>query len=219
MALPTAATTRRLAATTLPHFRGFPTEYWWCWASIGFLLGTMAICIGLFVAACTYLGGERRCTGVGSCTFLTGRCGHTLCIDVPAFVGQARLLHCRCTLQSPCKASGLPLSHPFPHPRPASTAPAVRRVLTPEALQEFELSRKKLITPQPSVTEEAPHVGGAEGCWSLCGARSAAVPNALSSCSMPSVDCAMQAGVGQGLGLGCWLVLSQRIKLHLAGRC
>lgn len=79
MALPTAATTRRLAATTLPHFRGFPTEYWWCWASIGFLLGTMAICIGLFVAACTYLGGERRCTGVGSCSVLKRWKVHTFC--------------------------------------------------------------------------------------------------------------------------------------------
>lgn len=38
-------------------------------------------------------------------------------------------------------------------------APTVRRVLTPQAVQEFELSRKALITPQHSVTEEAPQVG------------------------------------------------------------
>lgn len=66
-------------------FRGFPTEYWWVWASVGFLLASLAIILALFMAAATYLG-----------------------------------------------------------------APKQRRVLTPEALQDFQLSRQELIKPTPS---------------------------------------------------------------------
>ncbi|KAL4447582.1 hypothetical protein ABPG75_004801 [Micractinium tetrahymenae] len=75
-------------------FRGFPSEYWWVWASVGFLLVSLLAIVGLFLAAATYLG-----------------------------------------------------------------APKQRHVLTPEAVQDFELSRKELLTPQPSVTEETAERG------------------------------------------------------------
>lgn len=41
---------------------------------------------------------------------------------------------------------------PPPAP-PARAAPKQRHVLTPEAVQDFEMSRKELLTPQPSITE------------------------------------------------------------------
>ena len=64
--LPRACLCAHSPLRSLPTFhatrtcRGFPTEYWWCWASIGFILATLAVIIGLFVAAMTFLGGECR---------------------------------------------------------------------------------------------------------------------------------------------------------------
>lgn len=45
------------------HHRGFPSEYWWVWVSVGFVLGTLAIILALFVAALTYLSGESPGAG------------------------------------------------------------------------------------------------------------------------------------------------------------
>ncbi len=40
--------------------RGFPTEYWWVWASVGFVLGTLLlIVVPLFIATMTFIGGEQ----------------------------------------------------------------------------------------------------------------------------------------------------------------
>ena len=37
--------------------RGFPTQYWWCWAGVGFVLATTAIIVLLLIAALTFIGG------------------------------------------------------------------------------------------------------------------------------------------------------------------
>jgi hypothetical protein len=58
--------------------RGFPTEYWWVWASVGFVLGTLLlIVVPLFVATMTFIGGEihRRavlCSAVLHCAVVLG---------------------------------------------------------------------------------------------------------------------------------------------------
>ncbi|EFN59136.1 hypothetical protein CHLNCDRAFT_137957 [Chlorella variabilis] len=71
------------------QFRGFPTEYWWTWASVGFVLASLALLLLLFIATMTFIGAPRQ-----------------------------------------------------------------RRTITPEALQDFQLSRKELLTPQPSFAEQ-----------------------------------------------------------------
>jgi hypothetical protein len=39
--------------------RGLPTDYWWCWAAVGYVISTLLLIIlPLFVAALTFLGGE-----------------------------------------------------------------------------------------------------------------------------------------------------------------
>lgn len=48
------------------RFRGFPSDYWWCWAAVGFVLGSGALIFGLLVLAMTVLAGEgRRLVGDG----------------------------------------------------------------------------------------------------------------------------------------------------------
>lgn len=43
------------------EFRGFPTEYWWCWAAVGFIIGTGILNLALFVLAMSVLGpGKKR---------------------------------------------------------------------------------------------------------------------------------------------------------------
>lgn len=39
-------------------FRGFGTEYWWCWVAIAFNLGSVALNVALFTLAVSYLPGE-----------------------------------------------------------------------------------------------------------------------------------------------------------------
>ena len=54
----------------LPFFlscRGLPTDYWWCWAAVGYVLATLLIIIlPLFVAALTFLGREATASAGGS---------------------------------------------------------------------------------------------------------------------------------------------------------
>ncbi|KAL4419611.1 hypothetical protein ABPG77_001665 [Micractinium sp. CCAP 211/92] len=98
-------------------FRGFPSEYWWVWASVGFLLVSLLGIVGLFLAAATYLG-----------------------------------------------------------------APKQRHVLTPEAVQDFEMSRKELLTPQPSITEETAERGAVR--WPSTAAEAGSVA-AASTTTVP----------------------------------
>ena len=42
-----------------PPPRGLPSDYWWVWASVGFIIVTMIINVGALVAACSLLGRER----------------------------------------------------------------------------------------------------------------------------------------------------------------
>ena len=116
--------------------RGFPTEYWWTWASVGFVLASLALLLLLFIATMTFIGGERGRGERGAAAGPKqggGRCG------APS-------------------AHASPLTPPLPMvpapPAAPRAAPRQRRTITPEALQDFQLSRKELLTPQPSFAEQ-----------------------------------------------------------------
>jgi hypothetical protein len=104
--------------------RGYPSEYWWCWAAVGFVLGSLAIIELLFVATLTFIGGEPL------------QAGHH---DVMCGEQRSSLLQLLGSRTPPARCS-------------AAAAPRERRTITPEALEEFKQSRTQLLTPDPSTT-------------------------------------------------------------------
>ena len=162
--------------------------------SIGFVLGSGALILGLLVLALTVLGGERA-AGAG--------CGGHAAQGRPC-----RFNRCRAQL-SPRRTSHPPPQLPAPAPvpscaLPSPAAPRQHRVLTPEALEEFRLSRRALLTPSASLDEASPaHAapcGGAlcRGCGGSPGSNgrlAICTPPLLSAFCLPPVQDAAERGL------------------------
>lgn len=119
------------------------------WAAVGFVLATLCLVGAALVATLTYIGGgwvvlrSATSSGVGVVQVRSMACAAHL---IPHMHG----LRDRQPVRVVSKWQLL-----LP-PAPRLAAPRERRTLTPEALQDFQISRKELITPQPSFTEPTP---------------------------------------------------------------
>eukprot|EP00887_Chlorella_sp_A99_P000995 scaffold5.g995.t1 len=118
-------------------FRSFPSEYWWCWVSVGFVIGTMCLNVCGLITACTFLGAPKQRRVISEESLKVGGSADPIgsCQAQRAQAGQR---------ESACGDTAEPSGNW------SQIAPAPILALLSPLCQEFAESRKELLSPPPS---------------------------------------------------------------------